>query len=53
MRKRVPILTLLSLPEEIILCVLQCLSAEDLLAVRAVSTFAKHKYVSFYTLSAC
>lgn len=35
-RKRVPILTLLSLPEEIILCVLQCLSAEDLLAVRAV-----------------
>uniref|UniRef100_A0A8K9X9K6 Cyclin-F n=1 Tax=Oncorhynchus mykiss TaxID=8022 RepID=A0A8K9X9K6_ONCMY len=35
-RKRVPALTLLSLPEEVLLCVLQCLSAEDLLAVRAV-----------------
>ncbi|XP_045066857.1 cyclin-F-like [Coregonus clupeaformis] len=35
-RKRVPGLTLLSLPEEVLLCVLQCLSAEDLLAVRAV-----------------
>lgn len=36
-RKRSPSLTLLSLPEEILLCVLQCLSAEDLLSVRAVS----------------
>ena len=36
-RKRAPVLTLLSLPEEVLLCVLQCLSAEDLLAVRAVS----------------
>lgn len=36
-RKRTPALTLLSLPEEVLLCVLQCLSAEDLLAVRAVS----------------
>ncbi|XP_012694255.2 cyclin-F [Clupea harengus] len=35
-RKRVPTLTLLSLPEEIILYVLQCLSAEDILAIRAV-----------------
>ncbi|XP_024128705.1 cyclin-F [Oryzias melastigma] len=35
-RKRSPSLTLLSLPEEILLCVLQCLSAEDLLSVRAV-----------------
>uniref|UniRef100_A0A8C2YZN6 Cyclin-F n=1 Tax=Cyclopterus lumpus TaxID=8103 RepID=A0A8C2YZN6_CYCLU len=35
-RKRTPALTLLSLPEEILLCVLQCLSAEDLLSVRAV-----------------
>ncbi|XP_067089428.1 cyclin-F [Osmerus mordax] len=35
-RKRAPVLTLLSLPEEVLLCVLQCLSAEDLLAVRAV-----------------
>ncbi|XP_037544919.1 cyclin-F [Nematolebias whitei] len=35
-RKRSPALTLLSLPEEIVLCVLQCLSAEDLLSVRAV-----------------
>ncbi|XP_071764523.2 cyclin-F [Centroberyx gerrardi] len=35
-RKRTPALTLLSLPEEVLLCVLQCLSAEDLLAVRAV-----------------
>ncbi|XP_063075967.1 cyclin-F isoform X2 [Engraulis encrasicolus] len=35
-RKRVTTQTLLSLPEEVILCVLQCLSAEDLLAVRAV-----------------
>lgn len=38
-RKRVTTQTLLSLPEEVILCVLQCLSAEDLLAVRAVSSF--------------
>ncbi|KAK2833447.1 hypothetical protein Q5P01_017336 [Channa striata] len=35
-RKRAPALTLLSLPEEVLLCVLQCLSAEDLLSVRAV-----------------
>ncbi|XP_054463661.1 cyclin-F [Anoplopoma fimbria] len=34
-RKRTPALTLLSLPEEVLLCVLQCLSAEDLLSVRA------------------
>ncbi|KAM7371977.1 hypothetical protein PAMP_009177 [Pampus punctatissimus] len=35
-RKRTPTVTLLSLPEEVLLCVLQCLSAEDLLSVRAV-----------------
>ncbi|XP_062874858.1 cyclin-F isoform X2 [Trichomycterus rosablanca] len=35
-RKQVPSLGLLSLPEEVLLYVLQCLSAEDLLAVRAV-----------------
>uniref|UniRef100_A0A6Q2XZU9 Cyclin-F n=1 Tax=Esox lucius TaxID=8010 RepID=A0A6Q2XZU9_ESOLU len=35
-RKRVQALTLLSLPEEVLLCVFQCLSPEDLLAVRAV-----------------
>ncbi|KAM3599002.1 uncharacterized protein V6R79_025332 [Siganus canaliculatus] len=35
-RKRTPALTLLSLPEEVLLCVLQCLSAEDLLSMRAV-----------------
>ncbi|XP_058509004.1 cyclin-F [Solea solea] len=35
-RKRTPDLSLLSLPEEVLLCVLQCLSAEDLLSVRAV-----------------
>ncbi|XP_028267842.1 cyclin-F isoform X2 [Parambassis ranga] len=35
-RKRTPAQTLLSLPEEIVLYVLQCLSAEDLLSVRAV-----------------
>ncbi|XP_061567091.1 cyclin-F [Cololabis saira] len=35
-RKRSPALTLLSLPEEIVLCVLQYLSADDLLSVRAV-----------------
>ncbi|XP_047426822.1 cyclin-F isoform X2 [Mugil cephalus] len=35
-RKRSPAPTVLSLPEEILLCVLQCLSAEDLLSVRAV-----------------
>ncbi|KAJ8398774.1 hypothetical protein AAFF_G00419710 [Aldrovandia affinis] len=35
-RKRVPSLTLLSLPDEVLLCVLQCLSAEDLLSIRAV-----------------
>ncbi|KAK2893827.1 cyclin-F [Channa argus] len=35
-RKRTQALTLLSLPEEVLLCVLQCLSAEDLLSVRAV-----------------
>ncbi|TNM97404.1 hypothetical protein fugu_015560 [Takifugu bimaculatus] len=35
-RKRVPpALGLLSLPEEVLLCILQCLSAEDLLSVRA------------------
>ncbi|CAL8304078.1 unnamed protein product [Merluccius merluccius] len=36
LRKRTEAQTLLSLPEEVLLCVLQCLSAEDLLAVRAV-----------------
>ncbi|CAG00175.1 unnamed protein product, partial [Tetraodon nigroviridis] len=36
-RKRAPpALGLLSLPEEVLLCILQCLSAEDLLSVRAV-----------------
>lgn len=35
-RKQVSSLGLLSLPEEVLLCVLQYLSAEDLLAVRAV-----------------
>ncbi|XP_038126018.1 cyclin-F [Cyprinodon tularosa] len=35
-RKRSSILNLLSLPEEILLYVLQCLSVEDLLSVRAV-----------------
>ncbi|XP_048848122.1 cyclin-F isoform X2 [Brienomyrus brachyistius] len=35
-RRRPSALTLLSLPEEVLLCVLQCLSAQDLLAVRAV-----------------
>ncbi|KAJ0001379.1 hypothetical protein NQD34_006399, partial [Periophthalmus magnuspinnatus] len=35
-RKRTPSLTLLSLPEEVLLCVLQRLSAEDLLSVRVV-----------------
>uniref|UniRef100_A0A8C5EB30 Cyclin-F n=1 Tax=Gouania willdenowi TaxID=441366 RepID=A0A8C5EB30_GOUWI len=35
-RKRPSAVTLLSLPEEVILCVLQCLSAEDLLSIRAV-----------------
>ncbi|XP_041133008.1 cyclin-F [Polyodon spathula] len=36
LRKRAPALTLLSLPEEVLLCVLKCLSAQDLPAVRAV-----------------
>ncbi|KAM9844127.1 cyclin-F [Aulostomus maculatus] len=36
LRKRTPTVTFLSLPEEVLLCVLQCLSAEDLLSVRAV-----------------
>lgn len=36
MRKHTPSLTLLSLPEEVLLCVFQCLSAEDLLSLRAV-----------------
>ncbi|KAJ8251490.1 hypothetical protein GJAV_G00221920 [Gymnothorax javanicus] len=35
-RKRPPCLALLSLPDEVLLCVLQCLSAEDLLSLRAV-----------------
>ncbi|XP_061556448.1 cyclin-F isoform X1 [Phycodurus eques] len=35
-RLRTPSITLLSLPEEVLLCVLQCISAEDLLSVRAV-----------------
>ncbi|XP_056608079.1 cyclin-F [Triplophysa dalaica] len=35
-RKRASAVTLLSLPEELLLSILQCLSAEDLLAVRAV-----------------
>ncbi|MGH0128109.1 UNVERIFIED_CONTAM: hypothetical protein FKN15_033209 [Acipenser sinensis] len=36
LRKRAPTLSLLSLPEEVLLCVLKCLSAQDLPAVRAV-----------------
>ncbi|XP_033887204.3 cyclin-F [Acipenser ruthenus] len=36
LRKRAPALSLLSLPEEVLLCVLKCLSAQDLPAVRAV-----------------
>lgn len=40
-RKRAPpALGLLSLPEEVLLCIVQCLSAEDLLSVRAVSDCA-------------
>lgn len=35
-RKRSSSLTLLSLPEEVLLCVFQCLTAEDLLSIRAV-----------------
>uniref|UniRef100_A0AAY4AV68 Cyclin-F n=1 Tax=Denticeps clupeoides TaxID=299321 RepID=A0AAY4AV68_9TELE len=35
-KKRTPTLTLLSLPEEVVVCVLKWLSAEDLLSVRAV-----------------
>uniref|UniRef100_A0A3Q2ZH39 Cyclin-F n=1 Tax=Hippocampus comes TaxID=109280 RepID=A0A3Q2ZH39_HIPCM len=35
-RLRTPTITLLSLPKEVLLCVFQCLSAEDLLSVRAV-----------------
>uniref|UniRef100_A0A3Q3WT96 Cyclin-F n=1 Tax=Mola mola TaxID=94237 RepID=A0A3Q3WT96_MOLML len=35
-RKRTPAVSLLSLPEEVLLCVVQCLSADDLLSVRAV-----------------
>ncbi|XP_066545340.1 cyclin-F [Amia ocellicauda] len=35
-RKRAPALTLLSLPEEVLLCVLKCLPAQDLPSVRAV-----------------
>lgn len=45
-RKRTPDLTLLSLPEDVLLCVLQCLSAEDLLSVRAVSTHTGHTNTS-------
>lgn len=41
-RKRTPTVTLLSLPEEVLLCVFQCLSAEDLLSVRAVSKHTVH-----------
>ncbi|XP_053707944.1 cyclin-F [Synchiropus splendidus] len=37
-RKRTPTVTLLSLPEEVLLCVFQWLSAEDLLSVRAVNS---------------
>ncbi|XP_068191940.1 cyclin-F [Antennarius striatus] len=37
-RKRSPALNLLSLPEEVLLCVVHCLSAEDLLSVRAVNS---------------
>ncbi|XP_030229540.1 cyclin-F isoform X1 [Gadus morhua] len=40
-RRRAEAQTLLSLPEEVLLCVLQCLSAEDLLAVRAVHSQLK------------
>ncbi|XP_034782744.2 cyclin-F-like [Acipenser ruthenus] len=36
LKKRAPALSLLSLPEEVLLCVLKCLSAQDLPAVRAV-----------------
>lgn len=39
-RKRSSGITLLSLPEEVLLCVLQYLSAEDLLSIRAVSKSA-------------
>ena len=46
-RKRTPALTLLSLPEEVLLCVFQCLSAEDLLSVRAVS---KHTVTPLHNL---
>ncbi|MGH0175784.1 UNVERIFIED_CONTAM: hypothetical protein FKN15_071998 [Acipenser sinensis] len=38
LRKRAPTLSLLSLPEEVLLCVLKCLSAQDLPAVRAVNS---------------
>ncbi|MGH0173670.1 UNVERIFIED_CONTAM: hypothetical protein FKN15_075356 [Acipenser sinensis] len=38
LRKRAPALSLLSLPEEVLLCVLKCLSAQDLPAVRAVNS---------------
>ncbi|MCI4385273.1 hypothetical protein PGIGA_G00048450 [Pangasianodon gigas] len=41
-RKQVSSLGLLSLPEEVLLCVLQCLSAEDLLAVRAVHSHLRN-----------
>lgn len=37
-RKRTSALSLLSLPEEVVLCVLQHLSAQDLLSVRAVNS---------------
>lgn len=50
-RKRTPALSLLSLPEEVLLCVLQCLSAEDLLSVRAVSKHTAHTSTLLHNLS--
>ncbi|XP_060757392.1 cyclin-F [Neoarius graeffei] len=41
-RKQVSCLGLLSLPEEVLLYVLQCLSAEDLLSVRAVHSHLRN-----------
>ncbi|XP_060748979.1 cyclin-F [Tachysurus vachellii] len=41
-RKQVSSLGLLTLPEEVLLCVLQCLSAEDLLSVRAVHSHLRN-----------
>ncbi|KAI5619045.1 cyclin-F [Silurus asotus] len=41
-RKQVSSLGLLSLPEEVLLCVFQCLSAEDLLAIRSVHSYLRN-----------